>query len=131
MYFMRRNGFSRQFDFKLYNALCITKKYPSSYLYVGAKWITNNVMKINAQVFASLLGIHTIQGGLFHKQGNFSRHGFQHIFKQSSPLFSELPDCEEVDDYNVRLFVDQLNRFSKDREFIYNPDLEASLFLHH
>lgn len=113
MYFTRRNGAARQFDFKLYNALCITSKYPEAYEHVGAIWITQTVMKINSQAFANLLGIHAVQGGLFHKQGNFSRHGFQNIPGSSHCI----PECEDVDDYNVRLFTDRLNRFVRGGEF--------------
>ena len=80
---MRRNGGARQFEYKLYNALCITKKHPETYKFIGAKWITNSIMKIDSQIFGNLLGIRAVQGGLFHKQGNFSRHGFTHVFRNS------------------------------------------------
>lgn len=122
MYFTRRNGAARQFDFKLYNALCITAKFPDSYKYVGAVWINQTVMKINSQIFANLLGIHAIQGGLFHKQGNFSRHGFTHIYKQSTINLQKCPLCDDVDDYNVRLYQDRLNRFC--RGYIYRYGYE-------
>jgi hypothetical protein len=111
MYFTRRNGVARQFEYKLYNALCITLAFPEAYEFVGAIWISDTVMKINSQVFANLLGIHTVQGGLFHKQGNFSRHEFLPVFKIGSPDLAELPECAEVDDYNIRLYTDTLNRF--------------------
>ena len=113
MYFTRRNGAARQFDFKLYNALCITNRYPEAYDHVGAIWVTPTVMKIKAPAFAHLLGIHAVQGGLFHKQGNFSRHGFQNI----PGAVHRIPECADVDDYNVRLFTDRLNRFVRGGEF--------------
>ncbi|OHT06831.1 hypothetical protein TRFO_25078 [Tritrichomonas foetus] len=113
LYFTRRNGAARQFDFKLYNALCITSKFPEAYNYVGAIWVTQNVMKIHSQIFANLLGIHSIQGGLFHKQGNFSRHGFIHVYKQSTMNLQKSPLCDDVDDYNVRLYTDRRNRFCR------------------
>jgi hypothetical protein len=116
MYFTRRNGIARQFEYKLYNALCITLAFPESYEFVGAIWISDTVMKINAHSFANLLGIQTVQGGLFHKQGNFSRHGFHHIFKSGSPDLAKLPECAEVDDYNIRLYTDELNRFVRGTE---------------
>ena len=112
LYFSRRNGAARQFDFKLYNALCITEKYPDAYEHVGAMWINDTIMKINSNVFAELLGIHAIQGGLFHKQGNFSRHGFVHVYKQN---FRDLKNtlCSDVDDYNVRLYTDNLHKLTR------------------
>jgi hypothetical protein len=115
MYFTRRNGFSRQFEFKLHNALRVTMKYPKAYEYVGAIWISPSVTKVNACAFANLLGIQTVQGALFHKQGNFSRHGFTHLLRQSSPEFASSPDCDDVDDYNVRLYTDRSQRFLRDR----------------
>ena len=122
MYFTRRNGAARQFDFKLYNALCITMKHPDAYKFVGAIWVTQTVMKINSQIFANLLGIHSIQGGLFHKQGNFSRHGFMHVYKQSTMNLQKNPLCDDVDDYNVRLFTDRMNRFSRGLMIRYGYD---------
>lgn len=118
MYFTRRNGVGRRFDFKLYNALCITKMFPTAYSYIGAIWIGSNVMKIHSQTFAQLLGIHAVQGGLFHKQGNFSRHGFHQVMRQSPTAISLGIDLRDVDDYSVRLFTDQYNRFSRDTEFV-------------
>lgn len=113
MYFTRRNGAARQFDYKLYNALCITNKFPEAYEHVGAIWVSPTVMKINSQAFAKLLGIHAVQGGLFHKQGNFPRHGFQNI----PGATHQIPECADVDDYNVRLFTDRMHRFTKGGEF--------------
>jgi hypothetical protein len=121
MYFTRRNGPGRRFDLKLYNALRITKMFPSAYYWVGAIWLTQTVMKIHSQTFAQLLGIHAIQGGLFHKQGNFSRHGFQQVKKESQEAEGMNSVLVDVDDYLVRLFTDQHNRFSRDSEFIV-PD---------
>jgi hypothetical protein len=118
MYFTRRNGPGRRFDFKLYNALCITKVFPPAYYFIGAIWLTQTVMKIHSQTFAQLLGIHAVQGGLFHKQGNFSRHGFQQVMKQAQLAQGMTFDLADVDDYLVRLFTDQHNRFSRDSEFI-------------
>lgn len=123
MYFTRRNGISRRFDFKLYNALCITKAFPNAYPYVGIMWIGQNIMKVHSQTFAHLLGIHAVQGGLFHKQGNFSRHGFIQVHKQSPESLALNIDMRDVDDYNVRLFTDQENRFSRDKEFVITEEM--------
>jgi hypothetical protein len=117
MYFTRRNGIGRQFDYKLHNALRITMHFPDGYEFVGAVWISGTVMKIHAAAFANLLGIQTVQGGLFHKQGNFSRYGFAHVFKHSSPDLADAPACDDVDDYTVRLYTDQSRRFLRDKEF--------------
>lgn len=123
MYFTRRNGAGRRFDFKLYNALCITKAFPTAYALIGAAWIGPTVMKIQSQIFANLLGIHAVQGGLFHKQGNFSRHGFQQVMRNSPVALGLNVDLRDVDDYSVRLFTDQHNRFSRDTEFVVTEEM--------
>jgi hypothetical protein len=75
-------------------------------------------MKIHSQTFAHLLGIHAVQGGLFHKQGNFSRHGFQQVLKQNAAGMGLTMDLRDVDDYVVRLFTDQYGKFVRDGEFV-------------
>ena len=127
-YFMRRNGAIRQFDCKLFNALRITLKYPDAYEYVGAIWITNSIMKIDSQIFAHLLNIHAVQGGLFHKQGNFSRHGFQHILRSSSISLMKSPECSDVDDYQVRLYQDKSVNGYRDGYFRFTRDFEPACF---
>ena len=124
-FFTRRNGIGRVFPIKLYHALLITKAYPESYYFTGVIWITNDVFKVNAQIFANLLGIHSVQGGLFHKQGNFTRHQYSQVMIQSSREFQALPECQDVDDFNIRLFNDPQNRFTRDTE--YKVELDPSL----
>jgi hypothetical protein len=124
MYFTRRNGLSRQFLFKLHNALRITLKFPQAYVFVGAIWVSPAVIKINAQAFAAFLGVKTVQGALFHKQGNFSRHGFTPVLRHGSADVITAADCEDVDDYNVRLYTDMSRKFLRDVEF--RPNLATS-----
>lgn len=123
IFFTRRNGIGRVFPIKLYHALLITKAFPDAYWYTGVMWITKTVMKVNAQILAALLGIHAVQGGLFHKQGNFSRHNFTQIMIQNSPDFEALPECSDVDDFSIRLFTDSQNRFTRDTP--YELDLDT------
>ena len=85
-------------------------------------WINENIIKVNSTIFANLLGIHAIQGGLFHKQGNFSRHNFTPVLKQNSIEINKLPNCEDVDDFSIRLFIDSQNRFSRDTPYEISKD---------
>ena len=62
------------------------------------------------------------KGGLFHKQGNFSRHNFTQVMIQNSPEFEGMPECADVDDFSVRLFTDPQNRFSRDTEYDMSAD---------
>jgi len=123
IYFQKRKGFARRFDYKLYNALLITKNNPPMFQIIGAMWVTNDIMKIHSEIFASLIGISTVQGGLFHKQGNFTRHGFVHIFKKSLGDNESNPDLIDVDDHIVRLFADRFRRFSRDKEYVVIEDI--------
>jgi hypothetical protein len=127
MYFTRRNGPGRRFDCKLYNALCITKAFPTAYYFVGVAWISATVMKVHSHVFAQMLGIHAVQGGLFHKQGNFSRHGFRQVTKQVQSQENASLELADVDDYAVRLFTDEQNRFMRDAEFVALEEEEVHL----
>jgi hypothetical protein len=122
VYFTRRNGVSRQFVFKLHNALRITMKFPEAYDFVRAIWVSPSVMKINAQVFAALLGIQTVQGAIFHKQGNFLRCGFTHILRNTAPDFATSHNYDDVDD--VRLHTDRSRKFLRDSEFRPVPDAQ-------
>ena len=69
-YFAKRNGPARHFNYKLANALKITREFPNSYNYIGVVQIERCLIKVNSMIFGSLLGIHAVQGGLFHKQGD-------------------------------------------------------------
>lgn len=88
-------------------------------------WVSSNIIKIHSDIFAYLLGIHAVQGGLFHKQGNFNRHGFSPILKQSNPALDIDPNCSDVDDYTVRLFTDSYNRFTRDSDFTFIDNLPS------
>ena len=75
-YFSRKNNVNRRFEHKLWNALQITKEFPKLVTQVGVIWITNTIFKVYKNIFANLLNIKCVNGGLFHKQGNFTCHGF-------------------------------------------------------
>lgn len=117
IFFRKRNGLGRMFPIKLYNALLITKKYPESFKYIGVKWVGKDLILVNSKTFAALLGIRSVQGGLFHKQGNFSRHNFLQVMRTSIKDSALISLCREVDDFNVRLYTDMHNRFNRDKPF--------------
>jgi hypothetical protein len=75
-YFGRKNNVNRRFEYKLWNALRLTTVFPNMTKLVGVVWVTESIIKVYKQTFAKLLNIAAIDGGLFHKQGNFTRHGF-------------------------------------------------------
>lgn len=80
---------------------------------VGIQWIDEHVLKVNKHSFARLFGIKTIDGSLFHQQGNFPSHGFREI----NPLdVSNLFDHDliaDVDGENVRLLTHSAGIFTR------------------
>lgn len=117
MFFQKRNGQDRLFPVKLYHALLITKAFPDAYPYIGVKWVSNDIFKVDGNIFANLLGIIQIKGGLFHKQGNLPRHKFTQVFSTNYPELKGNPDMSDVNDLDVLLFVDSEKRFSMTSEY--------------
>ena len=81
-FFRRKNNPNSRFHHKLYNALKISEAYPEYKQFVGVQWLTQKIFLVNKFQFARLLAIGTIDGSLFHKQGNFTSHGFIQVSQQ-------------------------------------------------
>lgn len=112
-YFGRKNHACRRFEYKLWNALLITTVYPNLIPQVGVCWVNDNIIKVYKQSFAKLMNINHIDGGLFHKQGNFTRHGF--VICEKEKVMQEIPQdqLEDVDFKNVVLVYHKENTFTK------------------
>ncbi|KAH0786809.1 hypothetical protein GPJ56_009186 [Histomonas meleagridis] len=78
-YFQKKNNPNCRFLHKLYNAIKLGEAYPEYLIYVGISWISNEVIQVSKYRFARLLGIKTIDGSLFHRQGNFPSFGFTEL----------------------------------------------------
>lgn len=78
-FFQRKNNSKCRFPHKLYNALIFTQTDPSLFPIIGAYWVDRTSILIKRKSFARLLGIKSIEGSLFHQQGNFPSHGFIEI----------------------------------------------------
>lgn len=94
-YFSRKNNITRRFEHKLWNALQITSKFPSMVKLVGVIWVSNTIFKVYKNIFAKLLKIECVEGGLFHKQGNFTRHGF--IYVPEEIIRQQVPESQIQD----------------------------------
>ena len=102
-YFQRRSSKKMPFHYKLYNALQITANHPELIPIFGCQWITMNIFKIYRVPFANLLGVGSINGALFNKQGSLPTHGF--IAIPPASLYGIDPRLiEDVDNDSVRLF---------------------------
>lgn len=112
-YFGRKNNVNRRFEHKLWNALRITSAHPNLIQNVGVCWVSTKIIKVYKQAFAKLLKIRVVDGGLFHKQGNFTRHGF--VICNETKAMAEVPDgyLADVDNRNVVLIYHKDNAFNQ------------------
>jgi hypothetical protein len=104
-FFQKKNNSNSRFSHKLYNALKIADEDPFYVTFLGIEWVTDHVLKIDKKIFARLLGIKTIDGSLFHQQGNFPSHGFVELNEAAAREAVSEADLEGVDYENVRLFT--------------------------
>lgn len=114
-FFQRKNNANCRFPHKLYNALAIVDQDPKMYNLLGVKWITNDIFKVDKLIFGRVLGISSIDGGLFHRQGNFPSHGFREV---SSTELAELKnkygaEIADVDQERIRLLYHESKMFTK------------------
>jgi hypothetical protein len=112
-FFRRKNNANCRFPHKLYNALELVEHDRNFYNLLGVQWITNEIFKVDKLIFGRLLGIGSIDGGLFHRQGNFPSHGFAEL---STTEFEDLRrnvDVSDIDHDRVRLLVHRGGSFSR------------------
>jgi hypothetical protein len=104
-HFQQKSGRNTRFFHKLYNALKMSEldRFYSEYL--GVEWVTDRLIKIDKKKFARLLGIHAIDGSLFHRQGNFPSHGFREIGPEEAKEMVPADELAMVDYDNVRLLI--------------------------
>ena len=102
-YFCKKNSVSRRFEHKLWNALKITEAHPSLVKFVGVVWLNERVIKVYKYHFAKLLNIACVDGGLFHKQGNFTRHGFVELSENEARTEFSSQEISDVDYRDVHL----------------------------
>lgn len=112
-FFRKRNSMHCKFPFKLYNALRLTDKLPSFFRYVGIRWITETVFMVDKHVFAKLLGVRTIDGSLFHQQGNFPSHGFVELNYLEAAEVAASGGLGEMDLSTVRLLKHGTGGFTR------------------
>ncbi len=112
-FFQRKNNANCRFPHKLYNALSIVEQNPNMYNLLGVKWVTDKVFKVDKLLFGRVLGISSIDGGLFHQQGNFPSHGFCEVTGADLEQLKANYDLSDVDQDRVRLLHHSGNLFSK------------------
>ena len=75
-FFRARSSKCLRFEFKLWNALAITKHYPSLFMEVGVKWVSHVLIMVHRDVFGKLLNVSRPSAALFSSCGAFMTHGF-------------------------------------------------------
>jgi hypothetical protein len=118
-FFQRKNNANTRFSHKLYNALKITTSDPFYFDFIGVEWISDIVLKVDKRIFAQLLGIKTVDGSLFHRQGNFPSHGFAELTSIEAVDLLGAAELVGVDFDVIRLLVHQ------ERVFVRDASLEA------
>jgi hypothetical protein len=113
-FFQRKNNGSTRFHHKLYNALKITGANPEWFRFVGVTWISPIVLRVDKRIFAQLLGIKTVDGSLFHQQGNFPTHGFVELSIAEARGLLKAADVEGVDFDAIRLLVHGPRKFVRE-----------------
>ena len=113
-FFQRKNNANSRFSHKLFNALRLSEWKPVYRPLVGVFWLNQNILRVDKRAFARLLGIKSIDGSLFHQQGNFPSHGFFEIGAGDAAKW--VPpglDMTGVDFENVRLLIHTENMFKR------------------
>jgi hypothetical protein len=126
-FFQRKNNVNARFLHKLYNALRISTIAPAWAEIVGVRWESPVVIRVNKEQFAQLLGIKAINGSLFHKQGNFTTHGFVELNKEQAQTCCPNVDIEGIDFDNVRLLVHQPGMFVSDCGELHRMAMQAQM----
>jgi hypothetical protein len=113
-FFQRKNNANTRFSHKLFNALVLGEWQPRFKELTGVSWLTDSILRVDKRTFARLLGIRSIEGSLFHQQGNFPSHGFIEIGAGDRHRYCD-PDLDlsGVDFENVRLLIHPANAFHR------------------
>lgn len=110
-FFRKKNSSKCLFIYKLYNALRLSEINPEFTYICGVSWWNKTSIRVFPIIFAKLLGIKAIDGSLFHKQGNFTTHGFIEVeptlVKKMIPNFDFT--CERLLCHSNNLFVQGCN----------------------
>ena len=104
-FFRKRNNQNARFHHKLFNALCLANESPVYAELVGVQALTTSIIKVNKGAFARLLGVKTVEGSLFHSQGNFPQNHFRELNAQEAQEMLAGVDISDVDFDDIRLLI--------------------------
>jgi hypothetical protein len=104
-FFRKKSNAGNRFIHKLFNALKVVETDHKFAAVVGVQWVSEKVLRVHKRSFARLLGIKTIDGSLFHQQGNFPSHGFAELSAREARIDLPVEALIGVDGDEVRLLV--------------------------
>lgn len=105
-FFRSRSTKKLKFEHKLWNALVLSQVYPNLYPIIGVCWASNTVIKVNRELYGSLINVARPSSSLFNMQGSFVTHGFREIYKNEAIKYGvSLDALTDVDECIVRLFI--------------------------
>ena len=102
-HFRARSTKRLRFEHKLWNALAITRHHPELMSVIGIAWETEEMIRVNRDVFGALLGLTRPTAALFNPHGSFQSHGFREV----------IPDEKKNVDVRVRFFVHAFGKFTQ------------------
>ena len=113
-FFRRKNHVNCRFPHKLFNALKLADADPKFKKIAGVEWISPVILRVDKIGFSRLLGIASIEGSLFHRQGNFTTHGFCEIgFDELSTIFGLEKAKEMVQNSDYRYLKHNVGIFKE------------------
>jgi hypothetical protein len=110
-FFKARSSKILRFEHKLWNALALTTREPQLYGFIGVKWVTPLVLKVNRDVFGRFLNVTRPAAALYNSQGSFMTHGFVEVSVKDVVTLSD-EDAFDVDESIVRLFQHRTDYFT-------------------
>jgi hypothetical protein len=118
-FFKARSSKILRFEHKLWNALALTTRDPQLYPFIGVKWVTPMVLKVNRDVFGRFLNVTRPAAALYNAQGSFMTHGFVEVSLKDVVNISD-EDAFDVEESIVRLFQHSTDWFNmrSDKEHV-------------
>lgn len=111
-FFKIRSTKRLRFEYKLWNALAITKVYPDLYDVIGVLWVSEVIIKVNRTIFGSLIKVASPAAALFNHSGSFATHGFLEISLRQVKGYVPENVVDDVDESIVRLYIHSTNSFT-------------------
>lgn len=103
-FFQKKNSSKIRLSYKLYNALKIVEFDEKFFQFIGVKWLSRVVFRVDKRKFARFLGVKSIDSLLFHQQGIFVPLGLIEITEiEASTIYPEL-GLTEIDFDEIRIF---------------------------